>query len=56
MKEKFVFLFIPTFLAILILLMLDGYRQFAIIPVLLFWIAFFTWDSIEKKRKENEEA
>ena len=50
-RDKFVRLSGPAFLAIIILLMLDNYRQYAIVPVLLFWIAFFTWDAIEKKEK-----
>ncbi len=54
-KDKFIRLAGPAFLAIIILLMLDNYRQYAIVPVLLFWIAFFTWDAIDKKKKEKEE-
>lgn len=52
-KDKFVKLFGPTFLAIVILLMLDNYRQYAIVPVLLFWIAFFAWDSFDKRKQEK---
>lgn len=55
-KDKFIRLFGPTFLAVIILLVLDNYRQYAIIPVLLFWIAFFSWDAIDKKKKEKEDS
>lgn len=53
-KKKFTILFGPTFLAVVILLVLDNYRQYAIFPVLLFWIVFFAWDSFDKKKKEKE--
>jgi hypothetical protein len=56
MKKKFTYLFGPTFLVIIILLILDGYRQYAIVPVLLFWIALFSWDAIEKKKKAKENS
>ncbi|WP_285765622.1 hypothetical protein [Peribacillus sp. SI8-4] len=56
MKKKFSYLFGPTFLAIIILLVLDDYRQYAIVPVLLFWIILFSWDSIEKKKKSKENS
>ncbi|MGG4153777.1 hypothetical protein [Peribacillus muralis] len=56
MKKKFSYLFGPTFLAIIILLVLDDYRQYAIVPVLLFWIILFSWDSIEKKKKAKENS
>ena len=52
-KDKFIRLFGPAFLAIIILLMLENYRQYAIVPVLLFWIAFFVWDAIDKKKKKK---
>ncbi|MFJ7637514.1 hypothetical protein ACQKL0_06695 [Peribacillus sp. NPDC097264] len=54
MKKKFSYLFAPAFLLVIVLLMLDDYRQYAIFPVLLFWIALFSWDSIEKKKKAKE--
>ncbi|MEJ9228118.1 hypothetical protein ABEY41_07005 [Peribacillus butanolivorans] len=54
MNKKFSYLFGPTFLVVIILLLLDGYRQYAIVPVLLFWIALFAWDAIEKKKKAKE--
>ncbi len=54
-KEKFMKLFGPAFLAIIILLFLEDYRQYAIVPVLLFWVAFFAWDAIDKKKKQKEE-
>ena len=53
-RDKFVRLFGPAFLAILILLMLDNYRQYAIVPVLLFWIAFFAWEALDKKKQKKE--
>lgn len=53
-RDKFVRLFGPTFLAVVVLLLLDNYRQYAIVPVLLFWIAFFAWDAFDKKKKEKE--
>ncbi|WP_185147801.1 hypothetical protein [Peribacillus simplex] len=56
MKKKFSYLFGPTFLAIIILLLLDGYRQYAIVPVLIFWIALYSWDTIEKRKKANENS
>jgi hypothetical protein len=56
MKKKFTYLFGPTFLVIIILLLLDGYRQYAIVPVLFFWIALFSWDAIEKKKKVKEDS
>ncbi|MFJ7974653.1 hypothetical protein ACIQZI_02920 [Peribacillus sp. NPDC096379] len=52
-KKKFTTLFGPTFLATLILLLLPDYRQWAIIPVLLFWLVFFVWESIDKKKAKN---
>lgn len=55
-REKFIKLFGPTFLAVVILLMLDHYRQYAIVPVVLFWIIFFAWDSYDKKKKEKKDA
>ena len=55
-KDKFTRLFGPTFLAVVILLVLDHYRQYAIFPVLLFWIAFFAWDAFDKKKKEKEDT
>ena len=33
--------------------MLDHYRQYAIVPVLLFWIVFFAWDAIRQKEKRK---
>ena len=56
MKKKFSYLFGPAFLLVIILLMLDDYRQYAIFPVLLFWIALFSWDAIEKKKKAKEKS
>ncbi|MDF9760223.1 hypothetical protein QUF81_10385 [Peribacillus simplex] len=56
MKKKFSYLFGPTFLAIIILLLLDGYRQYAIVPVLIFWIALYSWDTIEKRKKAKENS
>ena len=53
-KDKFVRLFGPTFLAVVVLLLLDNYRQYAIVPVLLFWIAFFAWNAFDKKKKEKD--
>ncbi|MFE4426122.1 hypothetical protein ACFRH9_03360 [Peribacillus butanolivorans] len=53
MNKKFSYLFGPTFLVVIILLLLDGYRQYAIVPVLLFWIVLFAWDAIEKKKKKK---
>lgn len=53
-RDKFVRLFGPAFLAIVILLMLDNYRQYAIVPVLLFWIAFFAWEALDKKKKNKD--
>lgn len=55
-KDKFTRLFGPTFLAVVLLLVFDNYRQYAIVPVLLFWIIFFTWDAIDKKKKEKEDG
>ncbi|AZV44664.1 MULTISPECIES: hypothetical protein [Peribacillus] len=55
-KKKFIFLFGPAFLAIVILLILDNYRQYAIVPVLLFWILFFSWDAFDKRKKEKEDS
>ncbi|MBK5442893.1 MULTISPECIES: hypothetical protein [unclassified Peribacillus] len=54
MNKKFSYLFGPTFLVVIILLLLDGYRQYAIVPVLLFWIVLFAWDAIEKKKRAKE--
>ncbi|MGE7647435.1 hypothetical protein ACQKM1_06500 [Peribacillus frigoritolerans] len=56
MKKKFTYLFGPTFLVIIILLLLDDYRQYAIVPVLLFWIVLFSWDAIEKKKKAKVDS
>ncbi|CAH0128619.1 hypothetical protein SRABI96_00171 [Peribacillus sp. Bi96] len=56
MKKKFSYLFGPTFLAILILLLMDEYRQYAIVPVLFFWIVLFSWDTIEKKKKAKDNS
>jgi hypothetical protein len=56
MKKKFSYLFGPTFLVIIILLLMDDYRQYAIVPVLLFWIVLFSWDAIEKKKKAKENS
>lgn len=55
-KKKFITLFGPAFLATIILLLLPDYRQWAIIPVMLFWLVFFVWESIDKKKakKVNE--
>lgn len=55
-KRIFTFLFGPAFLAIVVLLALDHYRQYAIVPVLLFWIVFFVWDSRYKKKKAKEDS
>jgi hypothetical protein len=54
-KKKFQFLFTPAFLLIIILLVLPDYRHLAIVPVLLFWIAYFVWESIDKKKKEKSQ-
>lgn len=56
MKKKFSYLFGPTFLAVIILLMLDHYRQFAIVPVLVFWVVLFSWEALESKKKEKENS
>ncbi|MGG4268533.1 hypothetical protein [Peribacillus simplex] len=56
MKKKFSYLFGPTFLAIIILLLLDGYRQYAIVPVLIFWITLYSWDTIEKRKKAKDNS
>lgn len=56
MKKKFSYLFGPAFLLVVILLMFDNYRQYAIFPVLLFWIALFSWDAIDKKKKAKEKS
>lgn len=53
-RDKFIRLFGPTFLAVMILLLMDHYRQYAIIPVALFWIVFFVWDAIDKKKSGKE--
>jgi hypothetical protein len=56
MKKKFSYLFGPTFLAIIILLLMDDYRQYAIVPVLIFWIALYSWETIEKRKKAKENS
>ncbi len=53
-RDKFVRLFGPTSVVVVVLLFLDNYRQYAIVPVLLFWIIFFAWDAFDKKKKEKE--
>ena len=53
-KDKFVRLYGPTSVVIIILLLLDNFRQYAIVPVLLFWINFFAWDAFGKKKKEKK--
>ncbi|MEN2767897.1 hypothetical protein [Ornithinibacillus xuwenensis] len=57
MHWKKYLILLPPFVLIVILLSIylpSEYKQYAIIGVLLFWVTYYTWVYLDKKKQERK--